>query len=144
VGNWVTLVYRIPRQPSAPRVHVWRKLKQLGAIALQDAVWVLPATPRTKEQFQWLAVEITELGGDVTFWASSLLYATDETGLVNQFEEQVNSGYAKILTALKKSKPDVASLALEFQRLQTLDFFQSPLASKVRDALLTKRGGKEK
>ena len=144
MGNWVTLVYRIPRQPSAPRVHVWRKLKQLGAIALQDAVWVLPATPRTKEQFQWLAVEITELGGDVTFWASSLLYATDETGLVKQFEEQVNSGYAEILTALKKSKPDLASLALEFQRLQTLDFFQSPLTAKVRDALLTKRGGNKK
>ena len=138
MGKWVTLVYRIPRQPSAPRVHVWRKLKQLGAIALQDAVWVLPATSRTKEQFQWLAVEITELGGDVTFWASSLLYATDETGLVKQFEEQANSGYAKILTALKKGKPDVASLALEFQRLQTLDFFKSPLAAKVRDALLTK------
>ena len=45
----------VPKQRSE---HVWRKLKQLGAIALQDAVWVLPQTPRTQEQFQWLAIEI--------------------------------------------------------------------------------------
>jgi hypothetical protein len=52
-----------PREPTAGRVYVWRKLKQLGAIAVQDAVWVLPVTPRTQEQFQWLASEIDELGG---------------------------------------------------------------------------------
>jgi len=107
-------------------------------------VWVLPANPRTKEQFQWLAVEITELGGDVTFWASSLLYATDETALIKQFEEQVEPGYARILAALKSRKADITSLGLEFQRLQRLDFFQSKLGVKVRDALLSKAGGSEK
>ena len=60
--SWLLLVYRIPREPTAGRVFVWRKLKQLGAIALQDAAWVLPKTPRTQEQFQWLAAEITAKG----------------------------------------------------------------------------------
>ena len=49
--DWLLLVYRIPREPTSGRVYVWRKLKQLGAIAVQDAVWMLPATPRTREQF---------------------------------------------------------------------------------------------
>ena len=55
---WVLLHYKIPREPTAPRVSAWRKLKRLGAILLQDAVWVLPATPHTREDFQWLAAEI--------------------------------------------------------------------------------------
>src|SRR5690348_15616912 len=50
--QWLLLIYKFPREPTASRVYDWRKLKQLGAIALQDAVWVLPATPRTQEQLQ--------------------------------------------------------------------------------------------
>ena len=62
---WVLLVYKIPREPTASRAAVWRKLKRLGALLLHDAVWVLPATPWTREQFQWLAVEIGLQGGFV-------------------------------------------------------------------------------
>ncbi len=59
---WVLLVYKIPREPTASRATVWRKLKRLGALLLHDAVWVLPATAWTREQFQWLTVEVGELG----------------------------------------------------------------------------------
>src|SRR5262245_48438516 len=52
------LVYKIPREPTAGRVYIWRKLRQLGAVLLQDAVWVLPANPRTQEQFQWLSTRL--------------------------------------------------------------------------------------
>src|SRR5256885_9772574 len=65
---WVLLVYKIPREPTASRAQVWRKLKRLGALLLHDAVWVLPATPWTREQFQWLTVEIGELGGEAYLW----------------------------------------------------------------------------
>ena len=71
--TWLLLAYKVPREPSANRVFVWRKLKKLGAIALQDAVWVLPASPHTREQFRWLASEIDELSGDTTLWESTLL-----------------------------------------------------------------------
>src|ERR687898_153907 len=36
--RWVLLVYRIPREPSRHRVAVWRKLRDLGALYLQDGV----------------------------------------------------------------------------------------------------------
>ena len=63
MGKWVLLHYKIPPEPSAPRVYIWRKLKRIGAILYQDAVWVLPDNPRTREQFQWLAAEVVDLGG---------------------------------------------------------------------------------
>ena len=81
MSKWLSLAYKIPREPSANRVYVWRKMKQLGAVLLQDAVWVLPESPRTREQFQWLAAEITELGGEASLWAADLIYATDEQAL---------------------------------------------------------------
>ncbi len=70
---WMLLVYKIPREPTSSRALVWRKLKRLGALLLHDAVWVLPATAWTREQFQWLAVEIGELGGEAYLWESHLL-----------------------------------------------------------------------
>src|SRR5437773_8936568 len=100
--TWLLLAYKMPRDPTAGRVFVWRKLKQLGAIALQDAVWVLPRTPRTQEQFQWLAAEITELKGEVMMWEAEQLYATDPDALRRQLTEPVEAEYREILAAIKK------------------------------------------
>lgn len=133
---WLLLVYRIPREPTAGRVFVWRKLKQLGAVALQDAVWVLPCTPRTQEQFQWLAAEITELKGDAMLWEADQLYATDAETLRRQFTEPVDAEYREILNALKKKDRDLAALSKRFQQTQARDFFASPLGRQSRDKLL--------
>src|SRR4051812_28239151 len=75
--TWMMLVYRVPNEPTASRVYVWRKLKRLGALLLQDAVWVLPATPHTREQLRWLATEIVELHGEASVWESRLTHGPD-------------------------------------------------------------------
>lgn len=135
--TWLLLVYRIPREPTAGRVFVWRKLKQLGAVAIQDAVWVLPKTPRTQEQFQWLAAEISELHGEAMLWQAEQLYATDVDAVRRQFAEPVEAEYREILAALKKKKErDLAALARRFQDTQARDHFASELGQQVRDKLL--------
>ncbi|HLO31892.1 MAG TPA: Chromate resistance protein ChrB, partial [Anaerolineales bacterium] len=70
MAKWLLLHYKIPTEPSASRVYIWRKLKRLGALLIQDAVWVLPDTPRNLEQFQWLSAEIVELAGEATLWSA--------------------------------------------------------------------------
>lgn len=141
VKPWLLLIYRIPREPTAGRVFVWRKLKQLGAIALQDAVWVLPQSPRTQEQFQWLATEITELKGDAMLWEAEQLYATDAEALRRQFMEPVETEYREILSALKKKGRDLTALSKRYQETQTRDYFASELAQQTRDKLLAAGGG---
>ena len=54
MNDWLLLIYKVPPNPTANRVYVWRKLKQLGALLLHDAVWVLPGVYR---------LQITELTG---------------------------------------------------------------------------------
>ena len=142
VKKWLLLIYRIPREPTTGRVFVWRKLKQLGAIALQDAVWVLPQTPRTQEQLQWLSSEITELKGEAMLWDAEQLYATDSETLRRQFIEPVEAEYRDVLAALKKKDRDLAALSQRFQEAHARDYFASELGRQTREKLLAVGGGK--
>ncbi len=141
--TWVLLHYKIPREPSAPRVYVWRKLKRLGALLMQDAVWVLPATPRTQEELQWLAVEIGEQGGAASVWEARLTLAGQDEALVRQFLAQVEAEYRALLADLAGADPDLAALSRRYQQAQGQDYFHSDLGQRVRVALLTARGDQD-
>ena len=142
--KWLLLTYRIPREPTAGRVFAWRKMKQLGAVAIQDAVWVLPATPRTQEQFQWLASEIVELGGEATYWLAELFDDNQEQALVRQFEVAIEEDYREILAESKRKGRDLKTLARRYQEAQARDHFHSELGRKVRERLLAAEGGRVK
>jgi hypothetical protein len=62
------LAYHLPREPSTPRIALWRRLRQLGAVRLVDGIAMLPNTARTEEQFEWLAAGIVEAGGEASVW----------------------------------------------------------------------------
>ncbi|HZU66796.1 MAG TPA: Chromate resistance protein ChrB [Ktedonobacteraceae bacterium] len=64
MNTWLLFLYKVPHEPSSRRVFVWRKLKRLGAVLLHDSAWALPMSPAVLEQFQVLAVEIAEIGGE--------------------------------------------------------------------------------
>jgi hypothetical protein len=140
VQRWLLLAYKVPRQPTVKRVTVWRKLKRLGAVLLNDAAWVLPATPQTTEQFQWLATEIKELGGEYTLWNAELVLDGQEQDLMKQFAAQVEEPYRKILAGLKRKKPDLPALSRRYQQVQAQDYFHSELGKRVLEALVTARG----
>jgi hypothetical protein len=67
-GEWVLLSYRLPREPSTPRIGIWRKLKRLGVAQLGDGLVALPADARTREHLDWIAEEITEAEGTAGVW----------------------------------------------------------------------------
>ena len=138
--TWLLLAYKVPRDPSAVRVYVWRKLKKLGAIALGDAVWVLPSTPLTLEQFRWLATEINEMDGEASLWESRHLLDGQNDKLAGQFTAAVEEPYRRILGGLKKRKPDLAALSRQYQQTLAQDYFQSRLGQQVRAALLAAKG----
>ena len=139
--TWVLLTYKIPREPTASRAYVWRKLKRLGALLMHDAVWVLPVTPWTREQLQWLVVEIGELGGEAQLWESRLLLNGQADTLVNQFEARVNTAYQEILDDLEQDNADLVTLSRKYQQVRTQDYFQSELGQLVRARLMNARGG---
>ena len=70
-SEWVLLAYRMPREPSAPRVTMWRKLRRLGTVKVVDGLVALPANPETVEAFGWLADEVIEAGGEAWTWRAT-------------------------------------------------------------------------
>ena len=138
---WVLLVYKIPREPTSSRAAVWRKLKRLGALLLHDAVWVLPATPWTREQFQWLTVEIGELGGEAYLWESHLLLNGQAEALAQQFQARVDAAYQEILGELEREDADLVALSRRYQQVRAQDYFHSEMGTHVRERLMRARGG---
>jgi hypothetical protein len=67
-GEWVLLCYRLPREPSTPRIAVWRKLKRLGVAQVSDGLVALPAGARTREQLEWICEDVTDSGGSAAIW----------------------------------------------------------------------------
>jgi DNA-binding transcriptional regulator PaaX len=138
---WVLLVYKIPREPTASRAQIWRKLKRLGALLLHDAVWVLPATPWTREQFQWLSVEIGELSGEAHLWEAKLLLNGQADALVQQFQARVDAAYQEILDELEQEDTDLVALSRKYQQVRAQDYFHSAQGTHVRERLMSARGG---
>lgn len=132
---WVLLHYRLPSTPSASRVSIWRKLKQLGALLLHDSIWVLPDTPWTAEQFQWLASEIDELQGEAMLWQAHITLPGQEEKLIQRFLAASQAEYQPISEALQHDQSDRAALSNQFQRVRRRDYFGAPLGQQIYDTL---------
>jgi hypothetical protein len=143
MAEWLMLHYKLPTKPSARRVYIWRKLKRLGAILLHEAVWVLPVTPKTAEQFQWLTAEIQEMEGEAYFWKADLVMEEQESLLVEQFIKQVDVMYSGLLEKLRRRNPDLMEISRQYQLTVMQDYFQSTLGQQVREKLLGLRGEKQ-
>lgn len=139
--TWLLLQYQIPPQPSARRVYIWRKLKRLGAVLWHESAWILPDRPRPREQFQWLAAEIIERGGQATLWTAQLVLPAQTESLIQQFVQQSEAAYEPILKALSKKSADPAALSRQYQQAQATDYFEAPTGREVRKRLLSIRGG---
>ena len=140
MADWLLLHYKLSAKRSAGRVYVWRKLKRLGAVLLQDAIWVLPDTPRTVEHFRWLVTEIQEMNGETQLWKSSLVLGLQEDRLVQRFTAQVDEEYARLMKQLKRKRPALAEVSRQYQQIRTKDYFGSELGKQVRVRLLALRG----
>ncbi len=140
---WVLLSYRIPREPSTPRIAVWRKLRRLGVAQIGDGLAALPADARTQEQLEWLAEEIAEAGGVSTLWRAELTSDGQEQAIIGEMTAARSAEYADIAVRaralrLNSTTPaqgvrSLRSLRQELRRVQRRDFF-SPVGRDMARA----------
>ena len=99
--DWIILIHQLPPKPTNLRVRIWRKLQKLGAVAIKNSVYVLPANEKTHEDFQWLKQEIESAGGEATvFQAASVEGATDEE-IITAFRKARDEEFADITAGLE-------------------------------------------
>jgi len=77
-GEWLLLVYRVPPEPTRLRAAVWRRIKSLGAIYLQNSAAALPAGSGAERALRKLRREITEMSGSAVLMSCRVLAGEPE------------------------------------------------------------------
>ncbi|MEU0482686.1 Chromate resistance protein ChrB [Streptosporangium sp. NPDC006013] len=95
--RFLQLVYRVPSTTSRARVAVWRELKRLGALYIQQAVCVLPDRPGVRERLDKVRERIDELGGESMIFVLVALEEREHHKLVESFRENSAKEYAEIV-----------------------------------------------
>src|SRR5215216_6511718 len=103
---WVLLAYRLPREPSTPRIALWRKLRQLGALQLLDNLVALPALPQAREQLEWLAESIVEADGEAAVWLAEPAAKAQATALVAEAQAARTAEYQAVAATAERARAD--------------------------------------
>jgi Protein ChrB, N-terminal len=97
VDRFTVLVYRMPPNPTAGRVAVWRQLKKIGAIYLQQSVCVFPANSAVRRDLAPILKRISDASGEFHLLPLRKLDSSEETKLIQQFREQTANHYQEII-----------------------------------------------
>jgi Protein ChrB, N-terminal len=142
--QWVLLAYRLRREPSTPRIALWRKLKRLGVVQLLDGLVALPLDSRNREQLEWIADEVVELGGEASVWIATPGGAAQARALATALQEVVAGEYRAVIgqaRAAAAAKPGghhrrtLARLRRELGRIRRRDYFPPPQREEARRAV---------
>jgi ChrB-like protein len=143
VGRWVLLSYRIPREPSAPRLSVWRKLKRLGVAQLLDGLVGLPLDSRNRERLEWLADEILEAEGEASIWIAMPASAGQERELAARLQVAIADQYREVIAEAQKAAGEgggrhrrtLSRLRRELERIRRRDYFPPPEREQAERAV---------
>lgn len=141
--TWVFLAYRLPREPSTPRISVWRKLRGLGVAQVLDGLAALPLSSRNRERLEWLAEEVTEAGGEASIWIAQAATAAQEEVLAYRMAEAIGQEYrelAQVAEDAATGEPQGRQRALgrlrrHMHRIRQRDYFPPPQKEAAADAL---------
>jgi uncharacterized protein YdbL (DUF1318 family) len=142
-GQWVLLAYKMPREPSAPRIAVWRKLERLGVARLGDGLVALPADARTREHVDWVAEQIVEAGGSASVWLSLPASSAQEREIAADMRAARAAEYRAVLDQARAvpgvPEPErartVRRLRAELHRIARRDYFTPPERDAARLAV---------
>jgi len=142
-------VHQLPGIPSNLRVRTWRRLQELGAVALKQAVYVLPDSADAREDFEWLKVEIEGSGGEASVFAADNLDPAADAVLVEEFRRSRQSAYAELASDIQRkhrasaltrtrthrrsprSRVQLARYRQRFAAIERVDFFSGAGRDRV-------------
>jgi ChrB-like protein len=142
--EWALLLHRLPREPSAPRIALWRAIRRLGAVLLGDGLVALPASSRNVEHLEWLAAGIEEQGGSASVWVARATTGSTTERLIEQAGTAVEAEYRAVMREAELATPDLTAaerrrlvrrLRAELRRISSRDYFGSAAGSPARSAV---------
>lgn len=138
------------------RVHVWRKLRSLGALYLQQSVCLLPARPQVVREVRRLADRIHHQGGQVRVLRMTFTDQGDEQAVIADLNVARDAEYAEVLERLpelrqeladecargnatyaevEESEADLERFRTWLGKIAARDYFAAPGGQAARDAI---------
>lgn len=146
--RFLLLVYRMPASPTAGRVAVWRHLKKIGAVYMQDSACVIPDTAPLRRELSPILERIDAGDGRYHLFPLRTLPREEEEKLVALFIEQAAGHYREIIEncdvnfakeiefehfrenfsyeEAEEIRMDFEKICTWFDRVQTRDWFGAP------------------
>jgi len=117
-ASWLLLIHQIPPDPAYLRVKIGRRLQRVGAVALKNSVYVLPATAATREDFHWIAKEVEDGGGEATVCEARFVSEQDARQITARFREARTADYAAVAEEARGLAAELTGAIGEAQRAQ--------------------------
>jgi len=141
--QWVLLAYRMPREPSTPRIAVWRKLRRLGVAQIVDGLVAVPESVGNLEQMGWVANDVLDADGEATLWTAVMTSAKQERELVARLNRDVTEAYRVLVTAIDEANGSSESVgrrqsdrfARELREISRRDHLAAPGRDRAERAL---------
>jgi hypothetical protein len=142
--KWLLLIHQIPPKPNALRVKIWRRLQQVGAVAIKQSVYAMPLCEQSREDLSWILKEIVEGGGDGSISEARFVEGLTDEQVIALFQNARKADYEKITQDAKllfgdwssgqndtqnppvKGPVRVSKLQHRLDEVAAIDFFQAP------------------
>jgi hypothetical protein len=148
-GEWLLIVQHLPAGPSHARVKTWRRLQEIGAVAIRNAVYVLPHSAQSREDFAWIRQEILAMQGQATVFVADAADEGERREIVEAFRAARSADYAELAKDVSRvsrrltgrgaaaggRRPEIAPLRQWLRAIEAIDFFSAPGGDEVRQAL---------
>jgi hypothetical protein len=139
-NRWVFMAYRLPREPSAPRLALWRALRRLGALQVSDGLVALPHSPRNLEHLEWLAAGIVDDGATASVWLAQPTSGVTHSELAAAMRRAADEEYravtreAEEVSTMERAprRRAVRRLRAQLRRVGSRDYFEAPAGQEAR------------
>jgi hypothetical protein len=143
-NKWLVLIHQIPPKPDALRVKTWRRLQQIGAVAIKQSVYVMPFLEQSREDLSWTLKEVIDGGGDGSISEVRFVEGLTDDQVISLFQNARKSDYEKIIKnanqlvaewsdgnidpkdPAKRVKAQLEKLQRQFDNIAAIDFFKAP------------------
>lgn len=154
--NWLLLTYKVPPEPARKRIALWRKLKSMGAVYLQNGVCLLTKTDDHARRLKIIENEINEMSGESVLLETVALDHAQEEKVVARFKADRDEEYVEFLdkckdfeaeiaretaanhftyAELEENDVDLKKLQSWLEKIVRLDFYGAPLAAEAAERL---------
>ena len=137
----------MPREPSTPRIAVWRRLKELGVAQLGDGLVALPSDARTKELLEWVAHQIEEHAGEAMVWIAEPSARRLNGEVAQMMSVARTAEYGQLLAEIEAAGPNpdgrsIAGWRRKWRKIDRRDYFRANGRDEARLAIPAARTAK--